>query len=82
MSLKNLSSILLTKIPMANFFFFFAMNQKLFISQRTPRPEYTYQKWSFKKSTELFGLYEYIFSCRDNDGVFDVSVNLPTDLSV
>lgn len=34
------------------------------------------------KNLELCGLYEYIFNCRDKDGVFDMSPNLPTDLSV
>lgn len=59
-----------------------AMSQKLFISQSTPRPEYICQKQSFKKSTELCGFYEYIFNCRDKNGVFDMSPNLPTNLSV
>ena len=57
-------------------------SQKLFISQSTPRPEYTCQKWSLKTSTELCGFYEYILSCRDNDGAFDMPPNLPTDQSV
>lgn len=58
------------------------MSQKQFISQNTPGPEYTCQKWNFKKSTELCGLEEYIFSFRDKDGAFDTSPNLPTDLSI